>query len=92
MKHVPTFALDNTLTMSLFRVSLVCKKQPYKPCTNNAFCMQLTPAELSALPTLTIKMEGGVEINVRPEAYMDPLGKENSYAPRYCSDHNASLP
>lgn len=45
--------------------------------------MTLTPAELEALPTLTIHMDGGVEVNVRPEAYLDALGKNNAYAPRY---------
>lgn len=44
--------------------------------------MTLTPAELEALPTLTVHMEGEVEVNVRPEAYLDALGKNNAYAPR----------
>lgn len=44
--------------------------------------MKFTSAELAALPTLTILLDDDVEINVRPEAYMDPLGKDNAYAPR----------
>lgn len=47
--------------------------------------MKLAPSELEALPTLTIHLDGGVEVHVRPEAYMDALGKDNSYAPRYVS-------
>lgn len=44
--------------------------------------MTLTPAELQALPTLIIHMDDGVEVKVRPEAYLDALGKNNAYAPR----------
>lgn len=44
--------------------------------------MTLTTAELEALPVLTIHMDGGLEVNVRPEGYMDALGKDNAYAPR----------
>lgn len=44
--------------------------------------MTLTPLELEALPTLTVHMDGGLEVHVRPEAYMDALGKDNAYAPR----------
>lgn len=45
--------------------------------------MALTIAELEALPVLTIHMDGGVEVNVRPEAYLEASPhQENAYAPR----------
>lgn len=44
--------------------------------------MTLTSAELEALPIITVHMDGGVEVHVRPEGYMDALGKDNAYAPR----------
>ncbi|CBN76990.1 aspartic protease PM5 [Ectocarpus siliculosus] len=55
---------------------------PYANCKDNHFCMILTSAELEALPTVTIHMDGGLEVNVRPSGYMDALGKDNAYAPR----------
>lgn len=42
----------------------------------------MTPAELEDLPTLTVHMDGGLQVHVRPQAYMDALGKDNAYAPR----------
>lgn len=51
-------------------------------CKDNHFCMILTTAELEALPTLTVHLDGGVKVDVRPEGYMDALGKDNAYAPR----------
>eukprot|EP00903_Cladosiphon_okamuranus_P014021 g13038.t1 len=63
---------------------------PYSTCRDNHFCMTLTTAELEALPVLTIHLDGGVAVNVRPEAYMDPSPHENEkdiYAPRiYLTD------
>lgn len=56
--------------------------QPYANCKDNHFCMILTSAELEALPTVTIHMDGGLEVHVRPSGYMDALGKDNAYAPR----------
>lgn len=56
--------------------------QPYKTCVDNHFCITLSPVELEALPVITIHMDDGVEVNVRPEAYMDALGRDNAYAPR----------
>lgn len=58
------------------------KPQPYETCKDNHFCMILTSAELDALPTLTVYLDGGVKVDVRPEGYMDSLGKDNAYAPR----------
>lgn len=45
--------------------------------------MFFTTVELEALPVLTFHMDGGVKVNVRPEAYMDASPHdENAYAPR----------
>lgn len=44
--------------------------------------MILTTTELEALPTLTVHLDGGVEVHVRPQGYMDALGKDNAFAPR----------
>lgn len=57
--------------------------QPYSTCKTHEFCMTWTTAELENLPVLTIYMDGGVQVNMRPEAYMEasPI-KENAYAPR----------
>ncbi|CAN0406948.1 unnamed protein product [Ectocarpus sp. 8 AP-2014] len=61
----------------------LCPKQPYATCKMNEFCMTRTTAELEALPVLTIHMDGGVEVNMRPEAYMEASSDdENAYAPR----------
>lgn len=61
--------------------------KPYATCKSNEFCMTWTTAELAALPVLTIHMDGGVEVNVRPEAYMDASSHEDhAYAPRYDDD------
>lgn len=57
--------------------------QPYKTCNDNHFCMTLSTADLEALPVITVHLDGGVEVLVRPEAYMDALGKDNAYAPRF---------
>lgn len=58
-------------------------EQPYSTCKKNKFCMAWTTAELEALPVLTFHMDGGVEVNVRPEAYMDASPhEENAYSPR----------
>eukprot|EP00903_Cladosiphon_okamuranus_P013533 g12605.t1 len=55
---------------------------PYQTCKDNHFCMILSTPELEALPTLTIHLDGGVKVDVRPQGYMDSLGKDNAYAPR----------
>lgn len=66
-------------------------KQPYATCKSNEFCMTRTTAELKTLPVLTIHMDGGVEVNVRPEAYMDASSDDqNAYAPRYYDDDDDS--
>lgn len=58
-------------------------KQPYSTCKTNQFCMTVTTADMEALPVLTIHMDGGVEVNVRPEAYLEASPyQENAFAPR----------
>ena len=54
--------------------------------------MTLTSADLEALPVVTVHMDGGVEVLVRPQAYMDALGKDNAYAPRCDSRVRTSEP
>ncbi|CAN0236584.1 unnamed protein product [Ascophyllum nodosum] len=55
---------------------------PYKTCADNHFCLTITPTEMEELPTVTVHMDGGVQVHIRPEAYLDALGKDNAYAPR----------
>lgn len=78
----PPVPLSESRHDSLSSRYIFVVNQPYKACASNDFCMKLTPSELNALPTLTIHLDNGVMINVLPEAYMDPLGKDNAYAPR----------
>ncbi|CAN0101687.1 unnamed protein product [Pylaiella littoralis] len=53
---------------------------PYSTSKDNHPCMTWTTAELEALPVFTIHMDGGVEVNVRPEAYTTACRhKENAY-------------
>ncbi|CBJ25999.1 aspartyl protease [Ectocarpus siliculosus] len=54
---------------------------PYATCKMNEFCMTRTTVELEALPVLMIHMDGGVEVNVRPEAYMDASSDEENVYP-----------
>lgn len=45
--------------------------------------MTVTTADMEALPVLTIHMDGGVEVDVRPEAYLEASPyQENAFAPR----------